>query len=281
MMGKRAGRNLGAVVCTLSCLPISDHLAAQPFQASVHFWLHAFIPSEHPSVPNYIQRTAKGTYVIPAPKTPECPSSPLCTAIVIAGEKVLLDLEGTCFTTDSRLFSSEPTASARMTVEFVARMTGRELRLEPAENREIRRIGETHNVDCRSGADLKAPRRASVEQISIGEVKTSALFRTVNIRGAAADPFYTLITVGGKDFGLGPHIDFELVVAYNHANRVLEVKTVLGVFPAFEAYYRVNGGPTQTAFALSPRPGSTAASLIDLGLGINTRNAPDTMIQLQ
>jgi hypothetical protein len=103
----------------------------------IHLWVKAFIPKKHPKLPDYIVQTKSGVSAIPAPKLPG----------ILDFDK----LSGTCFSTDNRDFDSSPTSSARVTLELVLVIKGRELFIESFPDRERIRIGETHNVDCISG----------------------------------------------------------------------------------------------------------------------------------
>jgi hypothetical protein len=127
-------------------------------------------------------------------------------------------------------------------------------------------IGETHNVDCVTGDDLRPPLRADAGTVSIGEIKRNGFLRVVNVRASSGNPFYTALGVN-----YAPKIDFEMVIEYNAITTALRIKGTTGEFPALEGYYEI-GSNSGTLFALNPVPGSTAASLVDFATGINMRN---------
>lgn len=227
--------------------------SAQAEQWNVHFWMKAFIPNEHPRVLDYITRTTSGVWVIPAPKIPQ---------LINIGS-----LSGSCFATDNRLFSIDPNASARVTTEFMILINGRDLKIENYPGRNKIRIGETHNVDCKTGKELRPPETESAETVSIGEVKSSGFNRLFFIKVTSSNPFYKIFGIS-----LSPSIDYSLNFTYNSLHKKIEIKGATGFFPSFEAYYSINNGSVVTILKSEPHGDSTATSLFDLNLGINTVN---------
>jgi hypothetical protein len=222
------------------------------FERRVHVWAHAFIPSKHPELPNYITKAENGLYVVEAPFLPP--------------------YTGTCFLTDGRDFDSSPTAPARTTVEFVLVLSAREMNVEKAEGRDFVRIGASHNVDCITGKDLRPPKAASPAGVDIGDVVKGTLSRAIFIRAATPNPFYTAGTIGGKDFGFSPDIDFSISINYNIGARVLTFAGSAGYFPAYELYYSIDGEAAVSLVRWPPYKDSTAVALFDFGTGINTQS---------
>jgi hypothetical protein len=242
-------------------------LVAPPLSAEtttpIHIWLRAFIPNSLQSPSDYIKKTTNGLAVISAP------------GVNIAGVNIG-PLSGTCFTTDNRGFDSSPNASARVSVNFNLVIHGhREISVEKVGSQNIVAVGETHNVDCTTGRDLRPPQQEDATSVNISDVKQNGFLRIFNVKAMSGNPFYRVFGVG-----VAPKIDIEVVFEYDPLTLSLTLHGVIGNFPSFEAYYSVANGPTTMIENLPPTPGSTALSLIDLGTGLNMRNFEDR-IQLQ
>ena len=229
----------------------------------VHYWMKAFIPNVHPALPGYFLKTAKNTYVLNAPDP-----------FTLGLDK----LAGTCFLTDNRSFSTDPMQSARLTVEFDIVIDGGYVHLTPTAGRQIGRVGATENVDCITGEDKQAPRSAPSSSISVSDVHAANGVSTWGIKASGANPFYTVSDT--PHINVAPNIDFNVVFAYDRLSGKLQINGDCGYFPSFESYYSVNGGPVTSIVQWPPYRDSTAASLFDAGLGINTRNLPETKIDI-
>lgn len=230
----------------------------QAAEWEVKFWVSAFIPNKHPMLPDYIRKTELGTWVVSAPKPPK-----------------LLDLgglSGSCFVTDNRGFEANPTASSRVTTELKLTIKNRELVVDSVNGRNKVRIGETHNVDCVSGKDIRPPQKESANSVAIGDVKTNGFTKVFFVRASSSNPFYKLLGLT-----ISPSIDYSYTVTYDYLRHTINIKGTVGYFPAFEAYYSINGGKTQPIMKLSPYQDSTASSLVDFNLGVNTRNFEHTI----
>lgn len=231
---------------------------AEHFKTRVHLWFAAFIPKSHPGRPDYIIKTVKNTYVIRAPGF----IGPAST---------------TCFSGDDRDFDSSPTASARIRVSIFIDIDDETMSLEPSY---ITNTGVSHNVDCTTGTELQPSKRAPLEPIIVYPVVENAGFdSSLKIDAVAANPFYPNVKVPGTNMflGLSPDIDMNVVITYNFLFRQLEISGKMGVFPAFEGYYSINGSSPVAIFQLLPYKDSTAWSLPDLGLGINTQYLTTTI----
>lgn len=245
---------LRALWICVAWVGVTVSASAQP-QPPIHILMRAFIPKSLQSPANYIKKTSSGTSVIPAP------------GINVAGVN-LGYLSGTCFTTDDRDFATDIVASARITVEFNIAFQGRrEISVEKVDGREIVRVGETHNVDCISGKDLKPPQREELTSVQVGTVRKNGFLRIFNVKGMSGNPFYRIAGVG-----IAPKIDMEVVFEYNPLTLTLDLHGVIGTFPAFEGYYNGKGESAKTIVQMPPEAGATAINLLDLGTGINTRN---------
>jgi len=244
-----------ALACLALCLSLwPGRGAAQAPERRVRIWIDAFIPAEHPTNPGYIKRAQNGRTVIEAPENP------------LLG---FVGIKGSCFATDDRAFSSSPTVSARVMIETVAVVRGRDIvRTEDPPGRPPIRIGATDNVDCTSGA-LLSSKTAPADGTRITPVKNGNFVSSFGIISKAANPFYpSLIT---------PKIDIDAVVERRYLKRDIRVYGAIGVFPAFEAYYSIDGGPVTRLFTLPPGPGTTALDLVDFGTGFKTRNFEATI----
>lgn len=228
---------------------ITEPAQAQPSEKRVRIWIQAFIPAEHPTNPGYIRRAENGTFVIAAPENP------------------LLDfigVQGSCFATDSRGFSTSSTSSSRIAIEKIFVVRGRDIiRTEDPAGRQPIRTGSTKNVNCSTGA-LLSEKTASTDGTSISSIHNGNFVSSVGITSKTANPFYPSL--------VSPKIDIDAVVERRFLKRDIRIYGAVGVFPAFEAYYSIDDGPSLRLFTLSPEPGTTAFDLIDLGTGFKTRN---------
>lgn len=227
--------------------------SAEAAEWKVHFWMKAFIPKAHQGLPNYIKRTTLGTWVVPAPTLP---------SLVDIGS-----LSGSCFVTDNRDFDGDPTAAARVTTEFILMIKDRKLQIKKHAERDIVRIGETHNVDCNNGKNLSPPKTEKSESVSIGNIRSSGFKRVFFVKASSSNPFYRL-----AGLTVSPAIDYSFSLTYNYLDRRLYIKGMTGYFPAFEAYYSIDDGPVQTLLRRPPHGDSTASALADFNLGINSQN---------
>ncbi|MEM7061115.1 MAG: DUF3238 domain-containing protein [Pseudomonadota bacterium] len=224
------------------------------FEKQVHIIFRSFIKPGASSNPNEMTKTSADTYVIRAPEI-----APLLAAYP--------SLTGTCFSTDDRDFSKQPTASARTTVEFVIEISSRKINVAPPNGRAMMRTGVTRNVDCKTGQDKQPPRKASIDNFSIGDVRNDGFVSTFFVKAAAFDPFYDL-----PPPLRAPDVDFSFSVRYDALRRELEIKGSTDNFPAFEGYYSIDGSEWEPILKRDPPKGATALSLIDANLGINTTN---------
>ncbi len=222
---------------------------------TIHVWVNAFIPKEHPQLPDYIMRTAAGTYVIKAP-----------LVAALSPDEQERALVGTCFLTDNRLFATDPLASSRVSVEFDLVVDGRNLSIYPHNGRPIIRASPSTNVDCASGKILSEKPNNNVVA-EVGDVKKSDFGRSIFINANSGNPY----------FSPSPKIDITLSIQYFVLNRSLEIKGTIGVFPSFESYYQLNDEAPVKIMTVGPYQKSTIESLFDGYLGLNSRNFAQTI----
>jgi len=232
--------------------------SAEAAEWKVHFWMKAFIPKTHQGRPDYIKKTTLGTWVVPAPTLP---------SLVDIGS-----LSGSCFVTENRDFYEDPTAPARVTTEFILIIKDRKLEIVKNAERDIVRIGETPNVTCITGQNLRPPEVDKSDSVSIGNIRSSGFTRVFFVKASSSNPFYRL-----AGLTVSPAIDYSFSLTYNYLDRKLYITGTTGYFPAFEAYYSINDGPVQTLLKRSPHGDSTASALADFNLGLNSQNFEGTI----
>ncbi|ASQ04092.1 DUF3238 domain-containing protein [Sinorhizobium meliloti] len=225
---------LGALV--LACTSAQEAIGEDKL---VHVWMKAFIPSSHPTLSGYMKKTTKGTFVIEAPPIPGS------------------SLKGTCFETDNREFSEDPSASARVSVDLLFKVSIKDMILQKS----TVKIGESQNVDCKTGELLRPPKKASDDGVNVGSIKKNGFFRTIFVRAASANPFYG-----------APDIDYSFTLTFDATRQKLSIKGSTGIFPAYESYWQIDAGPVKPILKRPPQEKATAFDLVDAALGFNTIN---------
>lgn len=204
----------------------------------VHVWVKAFIPRDHPGNPGYI-------FAVPGHP----------------GQFILHEPAGAyCAATDSRSFSNDPAASARLTTEFVLTVNGQVV-IGPSGPRPMFVTGLSHRVDCTTGADVMPPQRAPTSGMHVGQPAFAEGVAQVVFDGRASYPFIPL----------APEIQYGGTVTFNVASRALRFQGSTKMFPAYEAYAQLNDGPIAALFRLPPGAGTTVVSLLELGTGLQQR----------
>ncbi len=236
------------------CLAFSLSLSSQAAE-TIHVWANAFIPKEHPQLPDYITRTTTGTFTIRTPS--------IAALSLSEQERALV---GTCFLSDNRSFSTDPLASSRMSVEFDLIVEGRDLSIKPHAGRPIIRASPSTNVECASGA-LLSKKRNNKLVAEVGDVKKSNFERSVFLKASAGNPY----------FAVSPKIDITISIQYFLLDRSLDIKGTIGNFPSFESYYQLNDGTVMRIMTVGPSGTSTADSLFDGNIGVNSRNFSQTI----
>jgi hypothetical protein len=223
--------------------------ADQPVR--VHLWVKAFIPKVHPTNPGYVKPVpgASGKWMIPGPTSND-----------------------QCFFTDHRDFSSDRSASARVTTEFFLVINGKSAFTELAvPTPHIHTAGISTKVDCSTGAIIGQKLGlfsrlhsigSSAPEDSIGKPAVAGNRVQVIFGVATTNPFAPAV--------LAPAIDYSLDYTYDTNSKTLTFKATLGDFPAYEAYAQLGNGPVVTVFRAPPVT-KTAWGLYDFGTGLNTR----------
>lgn len=233
----------------ISVMLIQSFNPAFSFERTIHFWIKSFIPSKSASKSVALQLTDSGGTVIPVPYAPIPTSVPYPQRLNI----------NECFSTDDRDFSANPTASARVTTEFLIKINGRNMRVESVPGRDIARYDPTHHVNCKTGEIILS--LTANKTVHVGEVKEDKFARVLYVSASVGDPFYVN----------APKVDYKISFRYDILARKITIEGSTGVFPAFEAYIEYDG-ETKTVLRRMPDPNSTAYSLFDLNMGINTNN---------
>lgn len=218
------------------CLVFPHFFSASAASATeLKIWVKAFIPSEHPT---------NADYVIPRPGHP--------------GEFMIPDpIEaGVCFATDNRMFSSDPTASARMTSAITLNFSDGNLSQAPKHE-----TGETRILWCADGLEKEPPKSAPTRRMFWGTPARADGHVQVTLEANANNPH----VIGS------PSIYYAGDFIYSTSERKLRYRLTIGRFPAFEAYAQLDGGAIVTVFDRNPAEGSDVWSLISVG-GIGTRN---------
>lgn len=231
-------------------------------QTKIHIYIRAFIPREHTGNPGYVRPVPAepGLFVIPEPTfiLPTIP--PKCISTGGAD----------CFLTDNRLFSDDVSASSRAGTEFVLVISGNNVTVEKADGRDIQRTGPTHKVICQTAADIVPPKSASTSSMHIGTPASAGGIVQIVVDGRANNPLVTP----------SPDIKYSGTFTFDTRTNTLRFQGSTGVFPAYEAYAQLNGGPIVPVFQNTPGPSTTVCDLIDLGTGLQLRSV-DTTVTLR
>jgi hypothetical protein len=201
--------------------------------------VRAFIPNAHPANPGYVRPVPgqQGKFMIPDPTSPT-----------------------RCYSTDHRGFSSAPDASARVATDLTLVATSAP-RARPSSGSAAHKAGITVEYECASGRTLRTA-TADVAGCHVGtpahaDGKVQLVFGCSG-KNPLAPP------------RISPKIDYGATITYDIAKKTLAYSGDIGVFPAFEAYASLNGGPFVKLYA-SPPSAASVWWLYDGGLGINTR----------
>ncbi len=143
-----------------------------------------------------------------------------------------------CFWTDSRGFSSDFNASARIT--HWVRVNTDTWAVESDCY-----CGTTHECDCEDG-DIECQKIATPTwQTSQAQGTSEPGAYAVDFHGAAADP-----CVSGA-----PDVDYNGRIVIDTTNRTVKLQGMIEPFPSFEAYCSIDGGSVHTLFTHSPTGG--------------------------
>lgn len=234
----------GLILAAVVAIGMCDVASA----ATVEVWFNAFIPS--------VATTAGTAFVSKKDRT-------------LIADPLNAD---TCYSTDDRTFSDADNASSRVAVRLTLEVGQRQFSIK--QQRVV--IGPSHKIRCSDLAELPdSPKSSSGDCVVVSSVKESARFvRTIGITASAPNPFFQIF---GEPCSLvnvnyAGRIDFAAVIAYDILSGEIEIRGATGTFPAFEGYYRIDGGPTSKIFTRTPSVDTSPTALFDFGLGINTEN---------
>lgn len=181
-------------------------------------WMKAFIPGDVPGTRDGVGQSA-GQKIIGYP----------------AG---LSSVATDCFWTDTRGFSNDFQASARITHWVQIDTTNWNVTSNCY-------CGTTHECDCEDG-DIECQQVATPRwQYSQVQTTPQPGIYGVDFHGAAADPCVST----------APDVDYNLRILIDSNQRTVNVQGMIEPFPAFEAYCTVDGGGAHTLFQHSPTSG--------------------------
>jgi hypothetical protein len=163
-----------------------------------------------------------------------------------------------CFHTDQRDFSQDINASARLHSEVTVDFSGPTPGLAGIHHK----CSPTIECDCEDG-DEECNKAADTSEMSFTLLSgTSVHSASLKLVGAAHNG-----CVPGS-----PAIDYTGTIAVRTDARSLEFDGFVDVFPAFEAYARINDGSPTRLFAILPKPGTDPWNLIENPLEPNGGN---------
>lgn len=230
----RVGRMLRRFALFLAlALPAVSHAQAQ----TVTIWVKAFIPN------------TGNDAVVPRPNN---------HGQTMVKASVTPNLFG-CFTTDQRNFSSDRTASARLSsvLSFTLTQQGQSnWQHQPSS-------GVTHQVDCNTGSAAGlCEASAPVTEIVVNNVRFDGAQKILSftMEGKGANPCVNLPIF---NLNPAPKIHWKLNFAFNTTNRSWGVMGEIGNFPSFEAYIQTDNQLPQPVF-------QSKANAFALGVGIAT-----------
>jgi hypothetical protein len=192
----------------------------------ITFWIKAFIPGSIDGL------------------TSEVPNHPGTTMIKGPFRGV-----SDCFHTDNRGFSDDPAASARMHSGVTIDFSGPNPQLSGV----LHRCSPTIECDCEDG-DEECNKSGDTSRMGFTLAPASAgRTAVVTLEGASNNP-----CVAGS-----PDIDYRGSITIQADERSVEFDGFVDVFPAFEAYSRINNNPSAKLFTVGPKPGATPWNLPD------------------
>ncbi len=162
-----------------------------------------------------------------------------------------------CFTGDSRGFSNAIHASSRthQEIEVDATTLGRTI--------DWKAVGETHQIDCNTGAVLDTG-RAPVSELTNGPVVSSAGEIIVHFGTAAANPLV----------GPAPAIDSDVYLQVNPSTRECNIAGAHDGFPGYEAYVTADGDPGIQVYGYDPRTAGQGPTALFPPMDVNIVGAP-------
>lgn len=230
-----------AVAIVAAGLPF--HVNAQLTAHRTTFWIKAFIPEQHPTLPDVLIKADDGNTVVRAPPA------------------YGFDVAGRCFSTDNRTRSPEIGEPARLHHQFDIVTKGRNLTIE----NEVKKVGPSHLVDCKTGA-IEKSMSASLADMTLSIDRTRGRSQKVVLSASSGNPFFEL---GGVN--VAPKIDWSVIIEYDVLAKSFKVNYAHGCFPAFEMYAKSEGSMnTLVIFQDDIQNDCTPMHLIDAAMSLNT-----------
>jgi hypothetical protein len=197
------------------------------------FWIKAFIPNSHPTNPGYI---------VPDPSGGTMIQDPVFT--------------GSCYTTDNRDFTSDASASARMTSQLVLSVDSSGLTNGSGD--ETEQTGQTNRVKCSDGTSDGCSDHADTSGMKFSNVKYDAFNNGTlyfSVDASAANPCFPIQIPGHVNFA--PNIHYKGQFTIGVQTNVVSYSIEIGGFPAFEIYVQKNSQSPVTVLQQPPANGST------------------------
>jgi hypothetical protein len=164
--------------------------------------------------------------------------------------------DGGCIATDQRSWSDATVARSRLTSDFhllVDEHAGVQVQ---ASGPKVSSAANIRAVDCDSGVELTVqPGQLLTDTVRTptASAKNLPLNARAQVLAAVPDPLRAEASAT---------IHYDATFIYDAQKRTLEYQALTGVFPAYEAYARLNDGPVVTVFrsASAPRAQTVTAT---------------------
>jgi len=220
--------------CVLGCLQLQCQSTLGPQSSStadgaaiqtIELWLRSFIPINHEGNPGYM---------LPVPGNP---------AHTMIRDPSPVSIS--CYLTDQRGFSDEPSASARLGTHIVVKI-GAQATITASDNPP----SESVELSCETGME-RCRKQVDTSRSNSGPVVKNGDMVRVHVHGQA----------NNACFRLSPNIHYDGDFIIDLSGRSIRFEGIIGEFPAFEAYARASGGPIRRIFREPPVARSTVWSV--------------------
>ncbi len=223
-MPKRTAMAMAAIIAMAPQAAFAKH---------IKIWLKAFIPNA-------------GLQIVE-----KVPGSPGHT--MIPGPHVLgIPVDGTCYNTNDRGFSSSPSAEAKISIvtefDVLSPGIGNIIKTAP-------QIGESIRYDCGTGSVL-GRKSASSQDVKLGEPSYNAGVVTFAVDAEASNPFVPLPPA------ISPSIKMHGTFTVDVSRRKARFVGTVAKFPSYEAYVAMDARPPIAVFQLSPAADASPWSLV-------------------
>jgi len=183
--------------------------------------------------------------------------------------------DGGCIATDRRSWSDATDASARLSSDFHLVLNEGTPSIRPTRQK-VNASAANRQVDCQTLQELAAaPARLLADEV--GEPVQIQEKTQVTVLAAVPDPQRTWSS---------STINYGATFTYDPSTKTLEYQAATGLFPAYEAYATLNGGPVIPVFRSGPLPRneSTEGSSVELKGSVSLaakRPKPPTNLTVQ